>query len=277
MYPAPRPRRRWLRWFLVYCAGVAALFVIGLVIEAAVTPDSKGQQSFTYSVPTPPWVPGAAPTPRPSAKAASPAPLSGPVALVPGDEVINGVSLGFPHTTAGAVSAGADVVDEVLSTLDPDRAAAVARMTAETSYADGPQMAAHGAIEDRQSLGLPAAGPVPASYSLVVQAVEYQAGNVTAGSALVLLLCDFTTTQPGLGTQTRVGVFPVQMHWADADWKVASFGTSSYVSLAAEPYSPQAAQLGWQELLPQEATANVRTVPVRPSQLPGRRGKRGSK
>jgi hypothetical protein len=45
------------------------------------------------------------------------------------------------------------------------------------------------------------------------------------------------------------------MHWAQVDWKVASVGTDSYASLAAEPFSPQAASLGWQELLPQEAAS----------------------
>jgi hypothetical protein len=66
----------------------------------------------------------------------------------------------------------------------------------------------------------------------------------------VLLLCDFTTTQPGTGTQTRIGVFPFQMGWADGDWKVAAAGDGSYVNLAVQPFSPQAAALGWQELLP---------------------------
>ena len=46
------------------------------------------------------------------------------------------------------------------------------------------------------------------------------------------------------------------MSWAQADWKVASFGTGGDAGLAAEPFSSQAASLGWQELLPQE-TASV--------------------
>jgi hypothetical protein len=132
------------------------------------------------------------------------------------------------------------------------------RMTADPSYADGPQQAAQGAASDRQSLGIPASGPVPAGYSLVVQPVEYQVRDVTATSVMVLLLCDFTTTQPGTGTSTRVGVFPFRMHWADADWKVADPGGTSYVNLAADPFTPQAATLGWQELLPQEAAADVK-------------------
>ena len=66
----------------------------------------------------------------------------------------------------------------------------------------------------------------------------------------VLLLCDFTTTQPGTGTQTQIAVFPVRMVWAQADWKAASFSGDGDAGLAAEPFSPAAATVGWQELLP---------------------------
>jgi hypothetical protein len=266
MYPGYRPgpsrRHRWLRWFLAYCAGVLALAVIGLVIEAAVSPGPKQRQTFNPAVPTPPWASSSAPAAKPAPKVmptpkAKPAavvspPPSGPATMVVGQETVNGVDLGFPHSTVGAVSSAASVVGEVFSTLDPDRAAAIMRLTAALSYPNAPQQAAEGAASDRKALGIAAAGPVPAGYSLLVQPVEYQVRNVTADAMTVLLLCDFTSTQPGAGTQTRVAVFPVQMNWAQADWKVASFGTSSDAALAAEPFSPQAASLGWQELLPQE-------------------------
>jgi hypothetical protein len=259
-YPGYRPRRRWLRGFLAYCAGVLALAVTGLVIEAAVSPGPRHPQTLSPSIPALPPGTGAPPAatpgstpPKPSASASPP--LTGPLAVIRGRQLINGVYLGFPHTTAGAVSAAADVVSEVFSTLDPDRAAAVMRLTAAPSYTGAPQQAAQGAASDRQALGVPAAGPVPDGYSLLVQPVEYQARNVAAGHVTVLLLCDFTSTQPGTGTQTQVAVFPVRVRWAQGDWKVASFGTGSDAGLAAEPFSAQAAALGWQELLPQESTS----------------------
>jgi hypothetical protein len=257
MYPGNRPRRRWLRWLLIYFAGVAALLTAGLVIEAAVTPGPTGPQAFDPVVPALPPASGSPAAPKPAPTASSAAPLSGPVTVATGSELVNGVELRFPHSTVGAVSAAADTAGEVFSTLDPDRAAAVMRLTADPSYPGAPGQAAAGAASDRQSLGIPASGPVPVGYSLVVQPVEYQVRDVTADSATVLLLCDFTTTQPGTGTQSRVGVFPFRMHWADADWKVADPGGASYVNLAAEPFSPRAAALGWQELLPEEA-AGVR-------------------
>lgn len=257
MYPARRTKRRWLRWFLVYVAGVLALMVVGLVIEAEVSPGPEQPMPFTATTPTTSAEGGATAAARPKGSVrpgpTDTTPLSGPLTLVPGHETVNGVELGFPQTTVGAVSAAADTAGEVFSTLDPDRAAAVMRLTADPSYPGAPQQAAQGASSDRQSLGIPATGPVPVGYSLVVQPVEYQVRDVTADSATVLLLCDFTTTQPGTGTSTRVGVFPFRMHWADADWKVADPDGASYLNLAAEPFSPQAATLGWQELVPQEA------------------------
>jgi hypothetical protein len=253
MYTGNR-RRRWVRWGLAWFAGTLALMVIGLVIEQAVAPAPKGPQSLMPStIPALPGAPGttpaAAPSPTPSPAGSSPA-LSGTVQVVQGAQEINGVSLGFPHSTVGAVSAADADVTEVLSTLDPDRAAAVMRMIAGPSFAGGPQQAAEGAVNDRKAFGLPASGPLPPGASLETEPVEYQARDVGADQALVLLLCDFISTAPSQGTSTRIGVFPLQMQWSAGDWKVASVGGSSYANLAAEPDSPQSAALGWQALDP---------------------------
>jgi hypothetical protein len=254
MYGSYRPRRRWLRWSLLYVAGVLAVAVVGLVIEAAVSPGSGHPPASGSAVPVSPAT-GTQVSPVPSAAASDRPPLPGPLPVVQGRELVNGVYLGFPHSTAGAVSAADYVVSEVFSTLDPDRAAAVMRLTAAPSYADAPQQAAKGAASDRENLGIATSGPVPAGYSLLVQPEEYQARNVHPDSATVLLLCDFTSTRPGSGTQTQIAVFPVQMTWVQDDWKVASFGAGGDARLAAEPFSSQAASLGWQELLPQESTS----------------------
>jgi hypothetical protein len=246
--------RRWLRWGLVYVVGVLVLMVAGLVIEAALSPGRQAPQALPpTALPVPPWA-SAAPSPatgrtRQAAKPAGATP-AGPVRLVQGRELINGVYLGFPHSVVGAVSAAAGFLTAIGSTLDPDRAAAVMRMAADPAYPDGPQQAAEGAVNDRKDLGLPANGPLPQGASLQVQSAEYQVRSVTAARVTVLLLCDFTATVPGQGTQTRIGVFPVRLHWHAGDWKILAPGTAGYAGLAAEPASPQAAALGWQELEP---------------------------
>jgi len=255
MYGSYRPRRRWLRWFLVWAGGTLAVAVIGLVIEAAVSPGTGQPQSPGSAFPVSPAA-SARSGPAPGTVGGGSPALSGPVQVVQGRELVNGVYLGFPHSTAGAVSAADYVVGEVFSTLDPDRAAAVMRLAAAPSYASAPQQAAQGAASDREDLGLAASGPVPAGYSLLVQPEQYQTRSVRADSVTVLLLCDFTTTQPGTGTQTQIAVIPVRMVWAQADWEVASFGAGDDASLAAEPFGSQAASLGWQELLP-EGSASV--------------------
>lgn len=257
MYGSYRPRRRWLRWSLLYLAGVLAVAVIGLVIDAAVSPGSGHPRASGSAIPVSPAATGTHVSPAPIVAASGGRPLPGPLPVIQGRELLNGVYLGFPHSTAGAISAADFVVSEVFSTLDPDRAAAVMRLTAAPSYADAPRQAAQGAASDRADLGIATSGPVPAGYSLLVQPQEYQVRNVHKNSATVLLLCDFTSTRPNTGTQTQIAVFPVQMTWAQADWKVASFGTGADASLAAEPFSSQAASLGWQELLPQ-GSANAR-------------------
>lgn len=248
-------RRRFMRWFSIWFVATLAVMVIGLVIEQAVDPGWPASRSaptpseMPVSVPTPPWDDRTSPRPKPSPSAApSGQPgLTGPVQVVQGKQQINGVELGFPHSTPGAVSAAAADATEALSTLDPDRAAAVMRMIADPSWPNAPQQAAAGAAGDRKQLGLPASGPGGASMQTVP--VEYQVRDVTPDQVLVLLLCDGSITTPGDGTTTRIGVFPFEMHWNADDWKVQSVNaTQADLKLAVEPDSPQAATDGWQPL-----------------------------
>jgi hypothetical protein len=256
MHPHHRGRR-WRRWGLLYIVVVPAFAVIGLTIEAAVNPGPREPQSLApTAIPTPPWATTSA---RPKTHETHKAPntdrtrdaaMTGPVQLVQGQQLINGVYLGYPHSTTGAVSAAVEFLATIGSTLDPDRAAAVMRMTADPTYSGAPGQAAEGAINDRKSLGLPASGPVPAGASLETEPIEYQVRGVTTSRVTVLLLCDFVAAMPGGGTQTTIGVFPVRLHWTENDWSILPPKTTSYADLTAEPGSPRAAQLGWQSLQP---------------------------
>ena len=159
------------------------------------------------------------------------------------------MSLGFPHSTAGAVSAADALASEVGSTLDPDRAAAVMRMVADPSFAGGPQQAARGVASDRTALGLQASGPVPQGYGLELSAAGVpgpgrQRGPGDGAPAVP------TSSPPrrDSGTTTKIGVFPVALHWAQGDWKVLPTPATDYSGLTAEPGSAQAASLGWQQL-----------------------------
>jgi hypothetical protein len=245
-------RRRWMRWALLYVAGVIAMVAAGLVLQAAFDPGSQKPEAFPpTSLPVPPWDTATVPPPpSPTATRAASAALTGPVQVVQGSQVVNGVYLGWPHSTVGAVSAAAELSTQILSTLDPDRAAAVMRLAADPTFTVGPQQAAEGVASVRKSLGLAASGPVPSGYSFEFSPAEYQVRDVSASRVTVLLLADAITATPGQGTQAGVEVFPVALAWAAGDWTVLPAPAASYASLAAEPGSPQAAALGWQQLLP---------------------------
>ena len=244
-------RNRLVRGFFVWFAVMIILIVAVLVIEQIGKPSGPPEPKVL-----PPTYPASPSQPSRAAPGAPPAPasqepsLSGPLQVVQGKQEINGVQLGFPHSTAGAVSAADAFMTEIGSTLDPDRASAVMRLVADPSAAGGPQQAAQGAINDRKDLGLPATGPVPSGTSLAIEPVEYQVRDITPDKVEVLLLCDSVTTQPSRGTQTSYGVFPVQTHWNAGDWRIMPAPGGSEANLAAEPDSPQAAALGWQDLQP---------------------------
>lgn len=246
-------RRRWTFWFWCWFFGTLAVIVVGLAVEQLVDP-SPVQPCCAVSVgpSSSPASPTAAPSPgrSPGGQPSGGPSLTGPVQVVQGSQQINGVELGFPHSTVGAVSAADADVTEVFSTLDPDRAAAVMRMIADPSFTDGPQQAAKGPVNARKYLGLPETGPVPAGASVQVQPMEYQVRGISADTVTVLLLCDYTATTPDQGTSTRSAVFPVSAHWAEGDWKVLPPEGAVDTRLEVEPGSPQAAALGWQQLEP---------------------------
>ena len=244
----PRRRGRWLRGLGLFIAGTLVLMVGGLVINAHFDQSQKPEALPPTSLPTPPWDTTAPPTP--SADTKKQPELTGPVQVIQGTQLINGVYLGFPHSTVGAVSAADEYATQLVSTLDPDRAAAVMRLVADPSFSDGPAQAAQGAVDDRAALGVPANGLVPPGFSFQLVPVECQIEDVSPDKLTVLLLSDFISTTPGQGTTTGIGVFPVALHWSTGDWKVLPVPPRDYSAITAEPGSAQAASLGWQELQP---------------------------
>ena len=255
--PGPRrspsgPRHR-IRLVVIAAIALLVAVAIGLVIETALGPKPKPNLNPPTPVPVPTGsgtrTPGySAPRPGQSASAAA---LTGPIQIIQGSQLVNGVYLGFPHTTQGAVSAAEEFMSQIGSTLDPDRASAVLRLTGDPSYPSGPQDFAAGTISERKDLGLPATGQLPTSASAVLDPVEYQVRDVTANQVTVLLLADDVLTLPAQGTQTRVGVYPLRMHWTEDDWKILQPAKgANYSDLSAVPGSPQAAGIGWQEMTP---------------------------
>lgn len=171
----------------------------------------------------------------------------GVIHLVQGSTLINGMYLGFPHTTIGAISAAVEYMTQ-LGTLEPDRAAAVARLAADTTYTTAQNDAATGAINDRRALGLADTGALPPGASLQIEPVEYQLRDVAPDHALVLLLSDLSTSTPTGGAKTQLAVFPMSMRWNAGDWKFGPLDASAdWTALSATPGSAAAQAHGWQE------------------------------
>jgi hypothetical protein len=225
---------------------VIAAVVVGVVATAlGYVLGSGGSAAGRASGSTNPGA--AAPHQTDPARAAAPASVAslGPIRLVQGAVLVNGLYTEFPHSTIGAISAADEYITALGSTLDPDRAATVARLAADPSYTGAQNEAATGTQNTRTSLGLPATGAVPQGYSVEVDAVAYQLKTESADDAEVLLLAYFTEATPSQGTVAHSAVFPMVMHWAAGDWKFLPMDPADYSSLAVQPGSAQAASDGW--------------------------------
>lgn len=173
---------------------------------------------------------------------------TGPLTVVPGSRVVNGVGVGFPHTAQGLVSAAAEDISQLESTLSPDRAAAVMRVVAATTMTDGPEQAAQGTTNSRAALRLPTSGPLPPGVSVVTSPQMYQVWATGPDAATVPLLCVLSLTNDG-GSASTTAVFPLRMVWDNGDWRVAGMDGADHSGLEAQPDSVDAAAKGWQPLM----------------------------
>lgn len=182
--------------------------------------------------------------------AAAPAALaSHPLRLVAGSHLVNGIYTGYPHSLAGAVSAAVEFVTELGSTLEPDQAATIARLTAAPSYAAAAQDAATSTIDVRHQLGLPADGPVPPGTAVLVVPAMYQLREVSADQVTVLLLFDYTQTL-ATGIREHAGVTAVRLGWTPASWRLLppAAGGPDPSDLIATPGTAAAAAKGWETM-----------------------------
>lgn len=237
-------RRRPVAFYLLVVALILVVFVVvGLVIQAALTPNDPKDYRVPAAIPPAGSVTGLDESGRPL-----PGRL-GALQTVPGKRTVRDVSVGYPHSTIGAISAAVQYWGQIASTLDPDRAARIASVVADPSWSHAADDLSKGPITTRKGLGLPAYGPVPDGASVLLTSMAYQVREVTPDAVTVLLLGYYQTTLPGQDAQNRVGVFPLQMHWAADDWKIPAPSLSAnYSDLEAPPGSSEAAAMGWQPL-----------------------------
>lgn len=223
----------------LFPGAIAAGFV--LVIGAITVPLIGGHDDG--HVGTKPAIPAPAPS-----SAATP---SGPISLVHGARVADGIEVGFPHTPVGAVSAASEYVDAAASTLDPDYAASVMRVAGDPGNTALPSSLATSILKLRSELQLRSDGPLDPPVTFQTTAQMYQLRNVAADDILVLLLTDSTFVNARGGTAQTTGVFPVQMRWIAGDWKIGAIGRTGqdYSALAAIPDTQAAVKQGWLALI----------------------------
>ncbi|MBN1174956.1 MAG: hypothetical protein JXA67_22550 [Micromonosporaceae bacterium] len=235
-------------------AGIGTVLVLGAGVVIGAT--LGGQDTAEPAAAAAAATVGASPTnaANASAAAASASPtIRTPLQLVRGARLVSGVSVGYPHTTVGAVSAAVEYTTQVGSSLDLDRVAQVAEAIAHPPAYGGDPAAAFvaGARDIRRYLGLPTSGPVPQGASSTFGPMAYQVRDERADEVTVLLMSYLTMVSAEHGMEQRLILVPTRMVWDGADWKTAKRpeGSSEYLELRRKPGTPEATAAGWLDFL----------------------------
>ncbi|WP_424534429.1 hypothetical protein ACOZ38_29580 [Sphaerisporangium viridialbum] len=241
-------RRPVLFYVRLIALGLVTFVAVGLVIQTALMPNDPPN----HRVPAPGAGPGSVTGIDQNGKLIDFGEHPPPLRLSPGTRMVHEVSVGYPHSMLGAVSAAVQYWGQTAATLDPARAAQIADVIADPAWKSAVAELSKGPINTRKRLGLPTSGPAPVGASVMLTPVAYQIRQIQADSVTVLLLGYLQTTTPGQEPQNRIGVFPLQMHWAAGDWKVpAPTLSADYSGLQAMPGSKEAAAMGWLPLASQ--------------------------
>lgn len=227
---------------IVATAAVCAVAIIAVASHRP-QPPTNGQEQPRSSASSTPASAEPSPTPTPETV------IGALLMLVRGTRLVNGIAVGYPHTDVGAVSAAVEYASQVCSTLDPDRSAAIGRAIGDGSPGAQPEDFAEGTVNSRRKLGLPIAGPLPDTASMILGPVAFQLRERSADRVIVLLLAYLTMSSPQAGMRSGLGVFPALLRWNGEDWKLARLTDGvDYKDLSAQPGSLRAAQLGWVEM-----------------------------
>jgi hypothetical protein len=260
-WPPAGPARRGR---LAAAVTIAVAAVAGAAVLAAGALAGHGQRGPVTGAagvarrPAPRTAPQSGTAPAPSAPvsnapaAPGPAviPARGTLQLVTGSHLVNGIYTDYPRNLAGAVSLAVEVVAELGSTLEPDRAATIARLTASPSYPAAAPDAAAGAIAARHAVGLSPAAAVPPGTAVLTVPVMYQLSDVSRKRLTVLLLFDYTQiTRTGITDHT--GVTAVRLGWTPGSWRLlppaAGPGPAS-AAMVATPGTAAATAHGWKAM-----------------------------
>ena len=233
-------RRRTARRRLILTGAAVAAVAVGAV-AAVVVATGSGHGGPAKPTAAPVTTGGSAP---PATGASGP--LAGGV-LPKARSVKQGVPVGYPHTTAGAVSAAGHFTDAT-DVFAPAVAQQQAQVIADPDYTDligsYAQQAARNA---RTGAGLPADGASDTSTYAVAQSRAYQVASAVPDRVVVWFLVTTSSSVHGVassGTQVDGDV----MVWKAGDWKLGVdtlYGLPKTHPKVAIAGSAQAAAQGW--------------------------------
>ncbi|GGK82160.1 hypothetical protein Sme01_38460 [Sphaerisporangium melleum] len=237
-----RRRRPVLFYLFVIALGLVTYVIVGLVVQTALMPERPSDNRIPAAAVGPGSVIGIHQDGSLVPFGERPPPLR----LLPGSRMVHEVSVGYPHSMLGAISAAVEYWGQIASTLDRARAAQVGTVVADPVWRTAAAELSEGPVNTRRRLGLPTSGPVPDGASVLLTPVAYQIRQITADSVTVILLGYYQTTLPGRDPQNRIGVFPLQLRWVADDWKMpAPTLSANYSDLQTTPGSDEAAVFGW--------------------------------
>ena len=237
-------RRRQARRRIGYLVGTLAVIAVGVVVTAVVLrqpPNQPARHDAAATVSPAPASASARPTPAFSAPA-------GPLLLPRPARTTNGVGVGYPYTTAGAIAAAAHYTEEAV-TLDEARGAKVAATVAAPSYrtASTDERASVRAL--RSSLGLSEGGRTDGAYA-TLQAQAYQLRTTSAEGATVWILGLASAAGPSTSGANRTvpQATVVPLTWVGGDWRLRQTNARVPDAAVVQPGTTEAYAKGWHDL-----------------------------
>ena len=172
---------------------------------------------------------------------------AGPLVLPQPTALERAVPVGFPHTTEGAISAGAHYAQAAVG-LDVDRARTLGDVVGAPAYLDAAHDFAQGARSARETLGLTPGQPLAGVY-LTFTPQAYRVTDATPDRVRLAILGRVDAAGPATHGQGRTSQVATSytLVWVDGDWRIAGDGDPLPAAVPL-PRSPGAYQEGWRDL-----------------------------
>lgn len=172
---------------------------------------------------------------------------AGPLILPRPAGLEQAVPVGFPHTTEGAISAGAHYAQTAVG-LDVDRARTLGDVVGAPAYLDAAHDFAQGARSARDTLGLAPSQDLAGAY-LTFTPQAYRVTEATPDRVRLAILGRVDAAGPATHGQGRTSHVATSytMVWVDGDWRIAGDGDPLPTAVPL-PRSPRAYQEGWRDL-----------------------------